>query len=104
MQPQYFDDELLSANLQRGGGDDEFAFEVDVNDDDLKDDVSASLASDEADERWHGATEPATEIAEVVEGVDAPETPRGPTSPQGPVDSVGAGSRSDSGGDGRRAS
>ena len=81
--PYYFDSELVSANLRRTeGNDEEFTFEVNVNDDDLKADVSDRLAAyDEAEGRWHGGTEPATEVAEVAEGVDAPPSTRGPASP-----------------------
>jgi hypothetical protein len=75
--PYYFDNELVSANVQRvtrGPGDDaEFVFEVNVNDDDLKAAVSERLAEyeDEID-RWHIDTEKDTTIAEAAEGVEAP--------------------------------
>ena len=47
--PYYFDNELISANLQRVTTDDkeEFVFEVDVNDDDLKAVISARLTDEE---------------------------------------------------------
>jgi hypothetical protein len=76
--PYYFDNELVSANVQRvarGAGDDvEFVFEVNVNDDDLKAVVSERLAEyeDEID-RWHIDTEKDTTIAEAAEGVEAPQ-------------------------------
>ena len=75
--PYYFDNELVSANVQktaRGGDEDQFVFEVNVNDDDLKAAVSDRLASyEDSVDRWHVDTEKETEIAEVVEGVEPPE-------------------------------
>ena len=74
--PYYFDNELISANIQRVSRDDSarYVFEVNVNDDDLKTRVSNRLADYESDvERWHVNTEKATESAELVEGVEAPE-------------------------------
>jgi len=74
--PYYFDNELVSANVQktaRGGDEDQFIFEVNVNDDDLKAFVSDRLADyEDAVDRWHVDTEKETEIAEVVEGVEPP--------------------------------
>ncbi|MFB6352719.1 MAG: DUF5828 family protein, partial [Halobacteriales archaeon] len=73
--PYYFDNELVSANLRRARGDDgPFAFEVNVNDDDLKAAVTDRLEAfeDEID-RWHVAAEKDTETAEAAEGVEAPE-------------------------------
>ena len=73
--PYYFDNELISANLQRVGDDDrpEYVFEINVNDDDLKIKVSNKLADYEsAVDRWHVDTEKATEAAEAAEGVEAP--------------------------------
>ena len=74
--PYYFDNELVSANVQktaRGGDEDQFIFEVNVNDDDLKSSVSDRLADyEDAVDRWHVDTEKETEIAEVVEGVEPP--------------------------------
>jgi len=76
--PYYFDNELVSANIQkstRGEGDIEFVFEVNVNDDDLKEEVSARLAEfDDEVSRWHVDTEKETETAEAVEGVEPPES------------------------------
>jgi hypothetical protein len=76
--PYYFDNELVSANVQRAAGgapgdEEEFIFEVNVNDDDLKEVVSDRLAEyeDEVD-RWHVDTEKDTATAEVAEGVEAP--------------------------------
>ena len=76
--PYYFDNELVSANIQqsgRGEGE-EFVFEVNVNDDVLKDDVSESLAEyeDEID-RWHVEVEKDTSAAEAVEGAEPPPEP-----------------------------
>ena len=74
--PYYFDNELISANLQRVNGDDrpEYIFEINVNDDDLKIKVSNKLADYESTvDRWHVDTEKATEAAEAAEGVEAPD-------------------------------
>ncbi|WP_123537763.1 DUF5828 family protein [Halosimplex salinum] len=74
--PYYFDNELISANLQRVNGDDrpEYVFEINVNDDDLKIMVSNKLADYEsAVDRWHVDTEKATDAAEAAEGVEAPD-------------------------------
>ncbi|MHC3436862.1 DUF5828 family protein [Natrialbaceae archaeon A-gly3] len=76
--PYYFDNELVSANIQqsgRGEGE-EFVFEVNVNDDVLKDDVSETLAEyeDEVD-RWHVEVEKDTTAAEAVEGAEPPPEP-----------------------------
>ena len=74
--PYYFDNELVSANVQktaRGGDEDQFIFEVNVNDDGLKSAVSGRLADYEnAVDRWHVDTEKETSVAEAVEGVEAP--------------------------------
>jgi len=73
--PYYFDNELVSANVTRGGdAEAPFVLEVNVNDDDLKTEVSERLAeyADEID-RWHVDTEKETDNAEAAEGVDAPE-------------------------------
>jgi len=74
--PYYFDNELVSANVQktaRGGDEDQFIFEVNVNDDDLKAAVSNRLADyEDTVDRWHIDTEKETEVAEVVEGVEPP--------------------------------
>ncbi|AFK20628.1 hypothetical protein E6P09_02755 [Haloferax mediterranei ATCC 33500] len=76
--PYYFDNELISANIQkvgRGTGNEEFVFEVNVNDDDLKEQVSDTLRDfeDEID-RWHIDTQKETEVAEAAEGVEVPAT------------------------------
>ena len=76
--PYYFDNELVSANIQQSGrGNGEgFVFEVNVNDDVLKADVSDRLAAyeDEVD-RWHVETEKDTETVEAIEGVEPPPEP-----------------------------
>ena len=71
--PYYFDNELVSANLQRVNGDDrpEYVFEVNVNDDDLKERVSNRLADYETSvDRWHVNTEKETQAAEAAEGFE----------------------------------
>jgi len=77
--PYYFDNELVSANVQkstRGEGEVEFVFEVNVNDDDLKEEVSTRLGEfDDEVTRWHVDTEKETETAEAAEGVEPPESP-----------------------------
>jgi hypothetical protein len=75
--PYYFDNELISANVQkttRGGGDEvTFIFEVNVNDDDLKTQVSQRLSEyDDEFDRWHVETEKDTETVEAAEGVEVP--------------------------------
>ncbi|USZ66833.1 DUF5828 family protein [Halorussus salilacus] len=82
--PYYFDNDLVSANLQRvgrGDGEPEFVFEVNVNDDDLKQHVSEKLSAyeDEID-RWHVDTEKRTDTVEAAEGVEPPSEPEEPTS------------------------
>lgn len=70
--PYYFDNELISANIQRVSRGDrpEYIFEVNINDDEIKERVSNRLANYETDvERWHVNTEKETESAELVEGV-----------------------------------
>jgi hypothetical protein len=75
--PYYFDNELVSANVQkttRGGDEEGFIFEVNVNDDDLKSSVSERLTDyEDAVDRWHVDTEKETTVAEVVEGVEPPQ-------------------------------
>ena len=74
--PYYFDNELVSANIQRTtrGNGEKFVFEVNVNDDELKDEVSEKLSEYETEiDRWHVATEKETSVAEAVEGVEPPE-------------------------------
>jgi len=72
--PYYFDNALVSANIQQTGGDDDtFVFEVNVNDDDLKDDVAERLYEyEDTVDRWHVDTEKETETVEAAEGVEPP--------------------------------
>ncbi|PSQ52184.1 hypothetical protein BRD20_08095 [Halobacteriales archaeon SW_8_65_20] len=71
--PYYFDNELVSANVTRNGTD-EYALEINVNDDDLKIRVSNKLADyEQSVDRWHVDTEKVTEVAEAVEGVEPPD-------------------------------
>ncbi|APX97804.1 DUF5828 family protein [Natronorubrum daqingense] len=78
--PYYFDNELVSANIQQSArgvdNGEQFVFEVNVNDDVLKDDVSERLAEyeDEVD-RWHVEVEKDTDAAEAIEGVETPPDP-----------------------------
>ncbi|OAQ53063.1 hypothetical protein HTG_09535 [Natrinema mahii] len=78
--PYYFDNELVSANVQQstrnGGNGEQFVFEVNVNDDDLKEAVSERLAEyeDEVD-RWHVEVEKDTDAAEAIEGAEPPPEP-----------------------------
>ncbi|NUC73938.1 hypothetical protein HTZ84_16795 [Haloterrigena sp. SYSU A558-1] len=78
--PYYFDNELISANIQQstrnGDNGEQFVFEVNVNDDVLKDDVSDLLAEyeDEID-RWHVGVEKDTDAAEAIEGAEPPPEP-----------------------------
>lgn len=75
--PYYFDNELISANIQQaarnGGNGEQFVFEVNVNDDVLKESVSDRLAEyeDEVD-RWHVEVEKDTDAAEAIEGAEPP--------------------------------
>jgi hypothetical protein len=74
--PYYFDNELVSANLQRVGRGEgpDYVFEVNVNDDDLKVRVSNTLADFEEEiDRWHVDAEKDTESIEAAEGVEAPD-------------------------------
>ncbi|MFW5978229.1 MAG: DUF5828 family protein [Halohasta sp.] len=75
--PYYFDNDLVSANIQKttqGNGEAEFIFEVNVNDDELKEDVSQQLGEyEDTIDRWHVTTEKETENVEAAEGVEAPE-------------------------------
>ena len=73
MSPYYFDNELVSANLQRAGTDD-YVLEVNVNDDDLKIRVSNKLADyEQTVDRWHVDTPKETDVAQAVEGHPTPE-------------------------------
>jgi hypothetical protein len=77
--PYYFDNNLVSANIQRTGNAREgeyagYVFEIGINDDDLKERVSERLAEyDEGVDRWHVDTEKRTEALEAVEGGEVPD-------------------------------
>jgi hypothetical protein len=72
--PYYFDNELVSANVQSAGDGDDYVFEVNINDDDLKIRVSNKLADYETSvDRWHVDIPKETDVAEVVEGHAPPE-------------------------------
>jgi len=71
--PYYFDNGLVSANVRRAGTDD-YEFEINVNDDDLKIRVSNRLADyEQSVDRWHVDTEKETDMIEAVEGVETPD-------------------------------
>ncbi|MFD1565304.1 DUF5828 family protein [Haloarchaeobius amylolyticus] len=78
--PYYFDNELVSANIQQsarnGDNGEQFVFEINVNDDELKEIVSDRLAEyeDEID-RWHVEVEKDTDAAEAIEGAEPPPEP-----------------------------
>ncbi|MFB6186143.1 MAG: DUF5828 family protein, partial [Halobacteriaceae archaeon] len=72
--PYYFDNELISANIQRVRSQEEFILEVNINDDELKSDVSKLLRQyDDRIDRWHVNTQHETDTVEAAEGVDPPE-------------------------------
>lgn len=74
--PYYFDNELVSANLERKRGADEptYAFEVNINDEELKSAVADKLDDYETEyRRWHVETPTRTDVAEAAEGIDIPE-------------------------------
>jgi len=72
LSPYYFDNELVSANVSRGGQDD-YVLEVNVNDDDLKIRVSNRLADlEQSVDRWHVDTPKETETVAAAEGVESP--------------------------------
>lgn len=73
--PCYFDNKLVSANIQRKGGEDpQYTFEVNGNDDGLKAAVRERLAVyDEKINRWHVATEKNLDNLIEVEGADPSE-------------------------------
>ncbi|MFC4987004.1 MULTISPECIES: DUF5828 family protein [Saliphagus] len=76
--PYYFDNELISANVQQSAREEgeSFVFEVNINDDVLKDDVSGILEEYEDDvDRWHVETPKDTTAAEAIEGAEPPPEP-----------------------------
>jgi len=72
--PYYFDNELISANLRRADADaDDYVFEVNINDDDLKIRTSNKLADYRTEvDRWHVDTPKDTDVAEAAEGAEPP--------------------------------
>jgi hypothetical protein len=80
LSPCYFDNELISANVERTTDSEtemRYAFEVDVNDDDLKERVSARLAEyDDEVSRWHVETPTNTDLAEAAEGAAPTDSER----------------------------
>ena len=72
--PYYFDNELVSANVTRetsGDGSERFVFEININDDDLKAEVSEKLGEYEQQiDRWHVDTDKDVTAAEAAEGVE----------------------------------
>ncbi|MGM0397479.1 MAG: DUF5828 family protein [Halobacteriota archaeon] len=72
--PYYFDNELISANIQRVRSQEEFVFEVNINDEECKDSVRDQLYSYEEDfDRWHVDTEKVVENVEAAEGAEVSE-------------------------------
>ncbi len=82
--PYYFDNELVSANIQevgRGEDGETFVFEVNINDDELKDEVGDILDEYESEiDRWHVEAEKRTDDVAAAEGVEPPEKEGGPDS------------------------
>lgn len=77
--PYYFDNELISANLdrKRNAGEPTYVFEVNINEEDLKEAVAERLERYDRDyARWHVDTPKRTEIAEAAEGVEVPRSER----------------------------
>lgn len=71
--PYFFDNELVSANLQRTRRGDVpgFIFEVNINDDELKEQVSNRLAMyEDRIDRWHVESEKEIESVAAAEGHD----------------------------------
>lgn len=73
--PYYFDNELVSANLQRVRSQEEFEFEINISDDDLKDAVADRLHTYEDIDRWHVDTDRETTAVEAAEGIETPDEP-----------------------------
>jgi molybdopterin converting factor small subunit len=82
MAPYYFDNELVSANVQevgRGENGETFVFEVNINEDERKATVSDILAEYETEiDRWHVETEKRTDDIAAAEGLEPPEKEGGP--------------------------
>lgn len=91
--PYYFDNELVSANIQRlqrtGAPGERFSFEVNVNDDALKEEVSEKLAEyEDMIDRWHVDTEKAVDTVEAAEGVEVTEDELEATTAEPPEDDL----------------
>ncbi|WP_266078382.1 DUF5828 family protein [Haladaptatus caseinilyticus] len=72
--PVYFDNELVSANVERTRDRDQrYVFEVNVNDDELKDRVRDRLEEYDDEKRWRGETPKKTDSVEAAEGTESPE-------------------------------
>jgi hypothetical protein len=72
--PYYFDNELVSANIAEAR-EGTYVFEVNVNDDSLKETARERLDDYETDvDRWHVDTEKDLKGAEAAEGHEPPET------------------------------
>ncbi|GAB6879557.1 DUF5828 family protein [Halorubrum gandharaense] len=75
--PYYFDNDLISANIQevgRGEPGETFVLEVNINDDELKTEVSRILGEyEEHVDRWHVEAEKETANVAAAEGVEPPE-------------------------------
>lgn len=75
--PYYFDNSLISANATRTSSltsdTDEFVLEVNINDDDLKEDVERILEDYDDIDRWHMDTPKETDTAVEAEGQEPPE-------------------------------
>ncbi len=70
--PYYFDNELISANVQQTENE-AFVLEVNVNEDTLKEQVAEILAEyNDEFTRWHVTTKKDTDRAAAAEGVDPP--------------------------------
>ncbi len=71
--PYYFDNELVSANVQRSNRGDRpiFVLEINVNDDRLKAEVSERLAEyEQVIDRWHVGARKQVETAQAAEGIE----------------------------------
>jgi hypothetical protein len=74
--PYYFDNELVSANLQQTGGEEEeFIFEVNLNDEEIRSEVADRLYEyEDVVDRWHVDVEKETQHVEAAEGVEPPRS------------------------------
>ena len=82
--PYYFDNELVSANIQEVGRSEDSEtceFEVNVTDDELTAEVRDILADYESEiDCWHVETEKRTDDVAAAEGVEPPAEEGGPDS------------------------